>query len=239
MIILIGYATGNAGLTNPVGDDVELFVGGFLEFVGGRLTVDGVNHHLAGLDELEGAEPGKHVGVIDVADGVALVFALHKQGLNDTVLAESDEAVDDGLNVVARMGTVNPLDVVGLNGVEFADVVIHTAQGIEHGRTHDLSGVGEDTDFGVGEILIAQADGVVDDFGEMRMQGGLAIARKGEDIGFQTLLLHLGKLCLQSLGHFFAGGLLLFGSVVLVESTFTVDAVEGTHFAVGRKQVDA
>ena len=71
------------------------------------------------------------------------IFTLHEHGLDDAVLAKRDETVDDCLYIVSDIGLVNQTDIIGLNGIELADVVIHPTEGFKDSRTQNLSGIGE------------------------------------------------------------------------------------------------
>ena len=105
--------------------------------------------------------------------------------------------------------------------------------------TQDLRGVGEDADACLWEIVVAQTDGVIDDLREVGVQGGFAVACKGEDIGRGSFCLHELKACLECVGDFLGRRHAEVGAVPGVEAAFAIDAVEGTDFSVGRKQVDA
>ena len=104
--------------------------------------------------------------------------------------------------------------------------------------TQDLRGVGEYTDARLRKVVVPQTDGVVDNLGEMGMQRRLAVARKGEDIWSESLGCHLLQTGFQGRTHLLAGGHLQVGTMPGVEAALTIDAVERTHLAVGRKQVD-
>ena len=54
---LIGCGAGDAEGDDAVADGVELGGGGFEEALGGRLTVDGVDHYLLGSDGLHCLQP--------------------------------------------------------------------------------------------------------------------------------------------------------------------------------------
>ena len=56
-MLLIGGCAGDAGGDDTVADGIELFVGGLEETLGGCLAVDGVDHHLLGLDGFDSLEP--------------------------------------------------------------------------------------------------------------------------------------------------------------------------------------
>ena len=99
--------------------------------------------------------------------------------------------------------------------------------------------VAQHTHFCLRAILVAQPDGVANDLREMRMTGGLTVARKGQYIRQLSISHHRLQLGLQFLGHLLTGGEGQRRTVVLVEATLTIDTVERAHLAVGRQQVDA
>ena len=104
---------------------------------------------------------------------------------------------------------------------------------VNHGR------VGEHRDASLGAILVAQAEGVVDDFRKVRVTCRFAVACKSEYVGQLTIMLHLLQLLFQFGGHFLTCWQWQGRAVVFVEATLAIDAVERTDLAVGRQQVDA
>ena len=74
----VGGGAGDAGGDDAVADLVELFVGGFQQALGGRLAVDGVDHHLLGLDLLDGLQPGDDVFVAGIVDGIRWALSFER-----------------------------------------------------------------------------------------------------------------------------------------------------------------
>ena len=73
----------------------------------------------------------------------------------------------------------------------------------------------------------------------MRMGCRLAIAGKGQHIGSGSVLLHVQQAGFEGGTYFLTGGTRQLGTEILVETTFTVNAIERTELAVGRHQVDS
>ena len=74
---------------HTVTDVVELFMGGFLQCVAGRVAVDGVNHHLLWANLLKRFYPGRYVAVGRVVEVLtADVGSLHEHSLDDDVAVE-------------------------------------------------------------------------------------------------------------------------------------------------------
>ena len=160
-MLLIGGCAGDAGGDDTIADGVELFVGGLEESRGGRLAVDGVDHHLLRLDLFDSLKPGGDVFVARVVDGFTPTFAAHEHGLDDDVAI---------------------INIYGVDGIKFQDVVVHPHQGIVNGLAVDHRGIAQHGDLCHRTVLIAQTDGVVDDLCEVGMTGGLAITGKGQHV---------------------------------------------------------
>ena len=152
---------------------------------------------------------------------------------------EGFHAFNDGVYVVSAVRTVHLINIYGVYGIQFQNVVVHTHQRIVYLRAMDERGVRQHAYFGFRAILIAQTDGVVYDFGKMRMARRLTIACKGQHIGQQPFCLHLLKLCLQFLCHFLTCRLRQGGAMVFVEAALAIDAVKRAYLAIGRQQIDA
>ena len=129
--------------------------------------------------------------------------------------------------------------ICGVDGVEFLYVVVYKHQGVVNGLTVDHGGVAQYGDLRLGTILVAQADGVADDLSKVGVAGGLAVAGKGQHVGQLAIGYHLFQFDFEFGSHFFSSRQGQGGTVVFVETTFAIDAVEGTDLAVGRQQVDA
>ena len=100
-------------------------------------------------------------------------------------------------------------------------------------------GVGEHADLRFRTILVAQKDGVVDDFCKMRMTGRFTVACKGEYIRQLTLCRHALQGLLQLGSHLFTCRTGQGRAMVGIEATLAIDAVEAAHLTVGRHEVDA
>ena len=87
--------------------------------------------------------------------------------------------------------------------------------------------------------MVAQTDGVADNLGKVRMAGRFAIAGKGEHVWQLAFGGHLPQGLLQFCGNFVACGSGQCGTVVGIETTLAIDAVETAQFAVGGHQIDA
>ena len=152
---------------------------------------------------------------------------------------EAFHVFDDLLDIVVAGGAIYLINIGGVHGVELQDVVVDTHQGVVHLWTVNHCGVAEHADLGIGTVLVAQTDGVVDNLGKVGMAGGLAIAGKGQHVGQLPFGHHLLQLLFQLLCHQLARRTGKGRAVIAIESTLAVDAVEGAHLAVGRLQVDA
>ena len=152
---------------------------------------------------------------------------------------EAFHVFDDLLDIVVAGGAIYLINIGGVHGVELQDVVVDTHQGVVHLWTVNHCGVAEHADLGIGTVLVAQTDGIVDDLSKVGMAGGLAIAGKGEHVGQLPFGHHLLQLLFQLLCHQLARRTGKGRAVIAIESTLAVDAVEGAYLAVGRLQVDA
>ena len=78
---------------------------------------------------------------------------------------------NDAVDVVSGVGAINLLDILRRNGVEFQDVVVDQHQCVVYLLAVNHSRIGEHADLSLRTVLVAQADGVADDFGKMRLLG--------------------------------------------------------------------
>ena len=88
-------------------------------------------------------------------------------------------------------------------------------------------GVAEYADLGLRTVLVTQADGVGHDFSKVRMGGRFAVTGKGQHVGQLAVGLHLEQCLFQFLSYLLTGRPWQGGDVIMVETAFTVDAVEG------------
>ena len=100
-------------------------MGGLEQTLGGRLAVDGVDHHLLGLDVLDGLQPGSNVCLARVVDALPVTFTAHKHRLDDQVAIECLHPLDDGVHIVSAVRVIHLIYIYGVDGVEFQDVVVH------------------------------------------------------------------------------------------------------------------
>ena len=165
---------------------------------------------------------------------------MHEHGLDDDVTVEEAQLVDDvGGTIGATGGAVDEAYVGIVDRIEFLDIVVYLHQRLTHLGTMQLRGVAQHRYARVGAIAVAQGDGGVDDFGEMGMGGGFAVAGKGKHVGTRAIICHRLQLPLERRRHFGDRRTRCAGLSLMVVSTLTVDAVEGTVFAVGGHEVDA
>ena len=207
----------------------------------GRLTVDGVDHHLGRSDVGHGLQPRideRRGGIVDV--DALIGGAAHKHGLDDQMAMKELHVFDDLSHVERRLEwTVYPTDVGRVDGVELEDVVVYPHQRLAHRRAVDEGGVAEHAHFGPGAELIAQPERIVDDAREVGMAGGFAVARKGEHVGMYSLAMHLAQLGPQGRSHHRTGGMRAAREAVALVAALAIDAVESADLAVGRHKVDA
>jgi hypothetical protein len=71
------------------------------------------------------------------------------------------------------------------------------------------------------------------------MHRWFSIPRKSKHIGLRTLLLHLDKLVAQSSHNLLASRHPIMSNEIVVETAFTIDAVERTALPIVRQQIDA
>ena len=144
---------------------------------------------------LYGCEPGLGVFVAGVVDGFSLVFSVEEHGLDYALVGKQGEAGYDVFYVVGGAEwLIYEADVLGRHGVEFLYVVVYAQQGVEHVLTVELGGVAEYADFCLGEVFIAQGDGVVYDSGKVGVEGWFSVSGEGDDVGGCGECLHLLEL---------------------------------------------
>ena len=103
----------------------------------------------------------------------------------------------------------------------------------------DHRGIAEYGDLGIRTVLIAQTDGVGDDFGEVRVAGRFTVACEGQHVGQTTFGSHGLQLLFQFLRHLFSRRKGQLGAMVFVEAALAIDTVETAHLSVGGQEVDA
>ena len=141
--LLVRRGAGDAGGDDAVADGIELLMGGLEEALGGRLAVDGVDHHLLGLNRLHRLQPRIHECVACIVNGNSPLLSLHKHGLDDHVPLESLQPFDDLIYVVGDDRLVYLIYLYGIDGVEFLDVIVNPHQGIVHFGVVDHRGIAQ------------------------------------------------------------------------------------------------
>lgn len=252
---LTGNTAFHASCTNLVGDGMEHGGRGFLQPLDGCFAVNGVNHHLAGTYAAEGSYPGQDVGIRRIIDTyfhcipclrgrmstsrpTKFHFARHKHGLHDDVAVELAKILDDVFRTIARTGTIHKADVIIVDGVEFLDVVVHTHQGFAYSSIVGHRSIREHTDTRIREILIAQADGIVDDAGKFGMKRRFAVSGKGYDVESFASSETLAENIFKSLGNGLTCGARRTGGVLAIEATLAINTIKGAEFSVGWHQID-
>ena len=95
---------------------------------------------------------------------------------------KSLHALDNLVNIIGTCRTVHLINISGVYGVEFQNVIVHAQQSIVHFWAVYHRGVTEYTDLCLRTVLVAQTDGIVDNLSEMGMTGGFAIAGKSQHV---------------------------------------------------------
>lgn len=98
-------------------------------------------------------------------------------------------------------------------------------------------GVAQNRDLCLRTVPVAQSDGVVDDTSKIWMSCRFTVTGKSEDVRVYAFGMHLLEFLFQSFCHFLTCGTTLLWAEILIESTFTIDAVEGAYLSVGRHEV--
>ena len=117
--------------------------------------------------------------------------------------------------------------------IEFQNVVVYSSQCFVHSGLVTIGGITQHANFGIGKIVIAQGDGVVDDAGEVGVHSGFSVSSKGDDVGAAAFLLHRLQFLLKDFGNLFASGDAQFGFGVTIETAFAINAIEGAKFSIG------
>lgn len=202
-------------------------------------AVDGVYHYLAGGDGAVGLDEGVDLGVGGIVDGHAIVFSAGKHGLYDARTCELPEAVDGLGNGIARRGTVEQSGGFLEGAVELEDIVVDPAQRIGHSLVGNAGGVGENADFHLGKILVAQGDGIVDNPGEIGMKRRFSVTRECDYVERLAVLAEEYQFFLEQACRLLArrqsGGTVALGIV----AGLAVDTVERAYFTVVRHKVYA
>ena len=128
---------------------------------------------------------------------------------------------------------------MGDGRVELEDVVVDREQGFFHCRLAGHGGVAEHAHLGLGIILVAQQEGVVNDALEVGVQCGLAVAAEGDDVEAAAGFLHLAELLFQGPFHCGAAGHAVAALALGVPAGLAIHAVERASLAVVGHEVDA
>ena len=119
----------------------------------------------------------------------------------DIFKKEPQGFLEDPVEVEAEEGDVDRLEGLGAAGVELHHRLVEPVE-----RGADLLGVGgrrvrEDADDDAGIVAIAECEDIVDDSGEVGMEGRLAVSRQRDVIEPLARLLHLQQLRLICAPH--------------------------------------
>ncbi len=104
---------------------------------------------------------------------------------------EGFQVVDDVVDFVSSCGTVNVLDILCSNRIQFLNVIVNLEQCLKNIGTMKHGGIAEYRYLCLWTVAVSQTYGVVDDAGKLRMGSGFAIAGKGQDVGNLSVVCHL------------------------------------------------
>ena len=191
-----------------------------------RFTINGINHHLAGFYLFHNLQPRKNVLIRSIIHVFPLITAFHEHGLNNAVSLKSFHMFYDFVYGIMPCRTIHSMNIILVYRIKFQYVVIYLIQRIKHCRAVNKGGITQYTDFGIREILITKHQRIFYDFRKMRMSCRLTISGKGQYIRLRSVLLHILQSGFKSIANLFAGRQCFLGTMVCIETAFTINAVE-------------
>ena len=227
--------SGDALVDDGLHEGFHLLGAEFLQPLHGGGAVDGVDHPLARTQLADDI----HQRQDDFGAGGVEVGRAQHAGLQYEVALETFQGFDDTRHVVARGGQVDFGNEVVGGGVDFHDGVVHAAQGVEDLGQVDAGGVAQHGDLGPGVVPVAQAEGVVDDLGELGVERRLAVAAEGDAVYGGALVRKPLQHPLEVGAHLHGGGQEGVVAAVAVPAALAVDAVEVADLALLGQEVDA
>lgn len=212
----------------------------FFEGGNGGVAGNGVNHHFTGGYLLQKLQPGLYFFFGGVVDALSLVVTFYKKGLNGYPALEFLQLGYGVGQTKATLGLVQQLHGILQGRVQFLYVVVNFQQGVKNGGPVQAGGVGEDGNSGLGAITFTQFDGVVNDGGEVGVQGGFPVPGKGQHIRKFSVFLHLLQFPFELGGYLLACGQFRTGRILSrIEATLAVNTIERAEFTVFGQQIDA
>ena len=200
------------------------------------LAVDGIYHHFLRTYAAQGFEPRRDklfAGVVDIASVVGT--ALHEHGLYYDMAVEGSQMFYYLVDIVAAADrAIDYPDIVGIHGVELQYVVVYAHEGFVYLGAVYESSVAKHGNLGFRAVVVAQPDGVVNDFAEVGMTRRFAVARECYHVDSLALAAEPFQGAFETFGYGLARGTGRTGRVVGVVAAFAVYAVERAGLAVAR-----
>ena len=138
-------------------------------------------------------QPRQYVFVPRIIDGYALPISLHEHCLDHAFAVEGLHLLDECGQVIAAVGTVYPVNVVGVDRIELQQRIVNLKKGFENGGFKNVTGIRENADFGRRRKTVSQGDNVVDNFREFRVRRGLAVSGKSKVVGLDAVCSHFNE----------------------------------------------
>ena len=142
------------------------------------------------------------------------------------------------VDIIVATRTIHLINIYRVDGIQFQDIIVHTHQGIMDSLTVNHRRVTEHRDLGIGEILVAQTQRIIDNLRKLRIDRWFTIACESQHIRRRSVGQHILQFSLECLGHLLTTRHWFGGTMISVETTFTIDAVKRAHFAIGRQEID-
>ena len=129
-------------------------------------------------------KPRQYVFISRIIDGYALPISLHEHCLDHAFAVEGLHLLDECRQVVAAVGTVYPVNVVGVDRIELQQRIVNLKKSFENGGN---------ADFGRWRKTVSQGDNVVDNFRKFRMRCGFAVSGKSKVVGLDAVGSHFNE----------------------------------------------
>jgi len=158
--------------------------------------------------------------------------------LNNAVALKLFQRIDNFGNRIIPHRTVKHADIRFINRIQFHNVIVDLLQCFEYIGAFNKSRITQYANLGIGKITITKKQCIMNNPGKIRMTSRLTVTGKSKHIGLWPVGFHINQFILKSFDYLFISRHRGFGSIIGIQSAFTINTIKRTNFSVGRQKVN-